>query len=138
LQVRGVGRVHREPRTGRLAQGQGGAGVIDVVVREDDPIDLAQGLFLDEAKDRSEAAGIARVDDRETLAVLMKVGLRAANAWNPADHILIIAGALPSSGGEGWPNRKEGGALRVGAGVTATEPHLPLPEGRAGSDSGPG
>jgi len=49
-------------------------------------------LCLDEAKDRPEAAGISGIDDRQTLAALVQVRLRAANARNPADHILIIYG----------------------------------------------
>jgi len=63
-----------------------------VVVRKDHPIDPAKGLCLDEAKDGAEAAGISGIDDRQTLPALVQVRLRAANAWNPADHILIIYG----------------------------------------------
>ena len=97
LQVGCVGRVDGETRAGCLAEGERGTRVIDVVVREDDPIDPAQGLCLDEAKDGAEAAGITGVDNGKTVAALVQIGLRAANAWNPADHTLIMAGAFPDA-----------------------------------------
>ncbi len=90
LQVRRVGRVHGETRPGRLAERERRAGVIDVVVREDDPIDRAKALLFDESKDRAEAARIARIDDSETLAAVVQIGLGAADARNQPDHRPII------------------------------------------------
>jgi len=127
MQVRRVRCVHGEARSGCLAQGERGARVIDVVVGEDDPIDPAQGLCLDEAKDRAEAAGISRIDDGETLAVLMQVCLRAANARNPADHILIIYGrwnpgwgTSTGAGGGSWISGCGGWGASSGPGGSPT------------------
>ena len=127
LQVRRVRCVHGETRSGCLAQGECGPRVIDVVVGEDDPIDPAQGLCLDEAKDRAEAAGISRIDDGETLAVLMQVRLRAANARNPADHILIIYGrwnpgwgTSTGAGGGSWISGCGGWGASSGPGGSPT------------------
>src|SRR5438132_13044099 len=127
MQVRRVRCVHGETRSGCLAQGERGARVVDVVVGEDDPIDPAQGLCLDESKDRAEAAGISRIDDGETLGVLMQVRLGAANAWNPADHILIIYGrrnpgwgTSTGAGGGSWISGPGGCAARSGPGWSPT------------------
>ena len=90
-----VGLVHRETRAGRLAECERSARVIDVVVREDDPIDPANALLLKESKDRPEAAGIAGVDDRETLAAPVQVRLRAAHTRNPLNHFLIMVWVPP-------------------------------------------
>src|ERR1700674_652562 len=85
LQVRGVSLVHRETRARRLAECERGARVIDVVMREDDPIDRAHASLLDESTHRAEAARIARVDDGETFVALIQIGLCAAHAGDPTD-----------------------------------------------------
>ena len=127
MQVRRVRCVHGETRSGCLAQGERGARVVDVVVGEDDPIDPAQGLCFDISKDSAEAAGIARVDDGQTLAALMQVCLRAANARNPADHILIIYGrwnpgwgTSTGAGGGSWISGCGGWGASSGPGGSPT------------------
>ena len=117
--------MHRETRAGRLAEGERSAGVIDVVVREDDPIDPAQSLFLDESKDRAKTAGVARVDDRKPLAALMEVGLRAANARNPADHIAYCRrmpgwGTSTGAAGGSWISGCGGWGASSGPGGSPT------------------
>jgi hypothetical protein len=82
--------VHGETRARCLAEGERGAGVIDVVMGEDDPIDRAQALLLDESTDRAEAARVARIDDGETFAAAVQVRLGAAHARDPMDHGPII------------------------------------------------
>ena len=127
LQVGCVGRVDGETRAGCLAEGERGARVIDVVVREDDPIDPAQGLCLDEAKDGAEAAGVTGVDNGKTFAALVQIGLRAANAWNPANHIPIIygrripgCGTSTGAGGGSWISGWGGCGASSGPGGSPT------------------
>src|ERR1700694_3851518 len=143
---RRVGLVHGETRTRRLAECERGAGVIDVVMREDDPIDAAQALLLDESTHRAEAAGIARVDDGETVAAVVQIGLCAAHARDPMNHGPIIGlsggsearrvqgirGGLtgePAIATEEQPGRKGGPAVRAPAEVDAMATHHRLGEG---------
>lgn len=79
--------------------------MIDVVVREDDPVDPAHGLLRGKSNDGAEAAGIAGVDDGNTVVAPVQVGLRAPNARNSTDHAPIIDPTIPSparGGGTGW------------------------------------
>jgi len=90
-----VGRIvamHREPRPGRLAEGEGGAGMIDVVMGQDHPLEIlgVESPLGEEAKDSPEAAGVAGVHDGKSLGALIEIGLSAADARYPLDHSHII------------------------------------------------
>src|SRR6202035_1671969 len=71
-QVRRIVAMHRQPRAGRLAERERGARMIDVVVREDHPVDLTQVLFLEKAKHRLKAARVARIDDGQSLVAAVR------------------------------------------------------------------
>src|SRR5947208_15250570 len=84
--------MHREPRAGRLAEGEGGAGVVDVVMGEDHPVDVVRTdpLFLGEAEHGSKASGVAGIDDGRALRSPIEIGLRASNPRDRSDHMVMI------------------------------------------------
>ena len=116
LQVRGIGSVHREACARRLAEGEGRAGVVDVMMGEDDPVDRAQALRRDEPKHRLEAARVPGVDDGQPFSTVVEVGLGAADARDPPDHMRII----------GYRDGVSAAGLRAGsARVAAPRPEPP-------------
>ena len=68
------------------------AGVIDVVMGEDHPLEIlgVESSLGEEAKDSPEAAGVARVHDGESLGALIEISLSAPNPRDPLDHTPII------------------------------------------------
>src|SRR5438270_14018253 len=80
--------MHRQLCAGRLAEGEGRAGVVDVVVGEDDQVDVSwlEALLADEPKHRSVAAGVARIDDRKAFIGVIEVGLGTPDPGDWLDH----------------------------------------------------
>ena len=80
--------MHGQPGAGCLAEREGCSGMVDVVMREDDPVDgvAIHILLRHKAKDSAKAAGISRVDDRRAVGTFIEVGMGAANARDPLDH----------------------------------------------------
>jgi hypothetical protein len=85
-----------EPRAGCLAERKRRPGVIDMVVRDDHPVERSRdlSLLLEEAKDRSNAAGVPGIDDRRSVRRLPPVGLGPANSSDRLNHIPIIGAVL--------------------------------------------
>ena len=84
--------MHRESRASRLAEGERGARVIDVVMREDHPFEIlgVDPPLGEEAKDSSGAAGVAGIDDGRAFRAPIEIGLRAPNPRDRLDHMVII------------------------------------------------
>ena len=94
--------MHRQPCAGRLAEREGRAGVVDVVVGEDDRVDIGwlEALLADEPKHRSVAARVARIDNRDVVPADVQVGLRPMDTGDPLNHLPIIRDiSLPGSRG---------------------------------------
>src|ERR1700730_702047 len=89
---------------------------------EDDPVDRAQALLLDESTHRAEAARIARVDDGETFVALVQVGLCATHAGDPVDHGRLTPGGGTSTGAGGgsWISGCDGCGASSGPGGSPT------------------
>jgi len=66
--------------------------MIDVVVGQDHPSELRglETLLDDELKYRPVAARVTGIDDRETIAALNQICLRAPDARDSLDHMRII------------------------------------------------
>jgi hypothetical protein len=75
---------------GCLAERQRRAGVIDVVMGQDDPIEWSAVLadVCQEPKHRSIAAGVSRIDDSGAFPTSIEVGLGATNTRDRLDHPL--------------------------------------------------
>ena len=80
-----------ETGAGRLAERKGRAGVVDVMVRQDDPVKPLGivPLRLQKAKDGAKAPRISRVDDGRPFAAFIEVAVSAADARDPLDHIRL-------------------------------------------------
>src|SRR5256714_3780838 len=138
--------MHREPRSRRLAECEGGACVVDVVMGKDHPVDSTSGVLLDEAKDSPDAARVAGVDDREPFCTAVEVRLSAPNARNRRNHVPIIDWGprfvCSVATGGGFPAAGPRPALAVApgspaalAGAPARGPADPAPAAGRGSES---
>ena len=64
--------------------------MVDVVVGQDHPVDLTQGVLFDESNHRPKAARVAGIDDGDPFVAAVHERVCAANARNRPDHTLII------------------------------------------------